>query len=334
MNRTILSVVTIALLVVGFGTANAATTLMEIGRSPFHQPPLTTVDSLKSMVETKSPDVKKGFEKAGKPELYEPFVAQLPAAEVETVEFEKGSYFQWMFFKKKGKGAVRVAKDVTWGNDRPFTGFKFDIDHEEQRYTFAVPLGCGNIALVGVQPVPAPAPAPEPVTPAPVAAIAPTPEPVAEEPAPMAEAAPVSPLRFLADIGYSHQPDPANYIIARIGLEYVINDQFSVLGMIGGAPHVRGSDGESAFLIDVLGEYKFGSRYFIDLGLGGWITDGDSDIPAENSQVDLIAGIGARIFGEPEEFNGSLFIEMRSAFDELDELNDYGRFGAGIRFRF
>jgi hypothetical protein len=84
----------------------------------------------------------------------------------------------------------------------------------------------------------------------------------------------------------------------------------------------------------VLGEYSFGSRYFIDLGLGAWITDGDDDLPTENSQVDLVAGVGARVYGEPEDFNASLFVELRSAFDELDEMDEYGRFGAGVRFRF
>ena len=71
-----------------------------------------------------------------------------------------------------------------------------------------------------------------------------------------------------------------------------------------------------------------------NFGVGGWITDGDDDLPTENSQLDLIAAIGARVYGEPEDFNASVFFEVRSAVDELDGLYDYGRFGLGVRFRF
>ena len=407
MNRIIMSVITVAMLVLGLSTANASTTLMEIGRSPFHQPPLTTVDTLHAMVQDKDQDVKKGFEKAGRPELYEPFVSQLKTTQVQSVDFQKGSWFEWMFFKKKGKGAVRVAKDVTWANEKPFPGFKFDIDHEGNRYTFAVPLGCGNIALMGMFPIPAAAVVPPPVADnqAPrcgmnvssasaqcgeiitVDASGSTDADgtiekmtitfmddqgivvsekvvdgalVADVAMPcdatslkvtltdnngdtsvqdecivaVAATAAASPIRFLADLGFSHQIDPANYIFGRVGLEYKINEQFAILGLIGGAPQVHGRDGESALLIDVLGEYSLGSRYFINLGLGAWITDGDDDLPTENSQLDLVAGVGARVYGEPEDFNASLFIELRSAFDELDEMDEYGRFGAGVRFRF
>lgn len=337
MNRTILSVITVALLALCLSTAHASTTLMEIGRSPFHQPPLTTVDTLQAMVKDQSLDVKKGFEKAGRPELYEPFVTQLPTAKVEIVDFEKGSWFEWMFFKKKGKGVVRVAKDVTWGNEKTFPGFMFDIDYDEQRYTFAIPLGCGNIALMGAKPIPVPSPV---VAPAPVAEPEPAPAPVAD-PEPVAAAGPVSPFGFIADAGYYRQFDPAHYLFGRVGLEYTINDQFSILGLVGGAPKIDGHDGASAFTADLLGEYSFGSRYFVDLGVGGWITDGDdsSDDPnfdprAEDSQFELVAGFGARVYGEPEDFNASLFVEVRSAFDELGQLYDYGRFGVGVRFRF
>jgi len=330
-----MSVITVALLVLGIGTANASTTLMEIGRSPFHQPPLTTVDTLQVMVQAQAQDVKKGFEKAGSPELYEPFVGQLPTTEIEKVDFQKGSWFEWMFFKKKGKGAVRVAKDVTWANEKPFPGFKFDIDHEGQRYTFAVPLGCGNIALMGVKPMPVVVPPPVAVVPAPVVVE----EEPAAAPAPVAAAA--SPIRFIVDAGYYRQFDPAHYLFGRVGLEYKINEQFAVLGLVGGAPKIEGYDGASAFTADLLGEYSFGSRYFVDLGVGGWITDGDdtSDDPnfdprAEDSQFELVAGFGARVYGEPEDFNASLFVEVRSAFDELGQLYDYGRFGVGVRLKF
>lgn len=404
LNRIIMSVITIAVLVLGLSSAHAATTLMEIGRSPFYQPPLTTVDTLLTMVQEKEQDVKKGFELAGYPQLFEPFVSQIGTTPVEQVDFPKGSWFEWMLFKIKGMGDVRVIKDVTWGNDEPFPGFKFDIDHKGNRYTFAVPLGCGNISLMGMKPIPVDAVVAPPVAanqaprcdmnvssvrafcgeiitvdaressdadgtiekmtisfvddqgnvvseevvngtlvadvamPCDASSLKVTltdsdGETSAQDECVVAVTG-VDRVRFIADAGYYRQFDPAHYLFGRVGLEYKINDQFAILGLIGGAPQIDGTDGESALMVDLLGEYSFGSRYFVDLGVGGWITDGDSDNKAEDSQLDLVAGFGARVYGEPEDFNASLFVEVRSAFDELDGLYDYGRFGLGVRFRF
>lgn len=404
----------VAVLVFAVSSADAATRLTQIGRSPFYQPPLTTVDSLRAMVASEQADVKIGFEKAGRPDLYEPFITQINTTEVELIDFQKGAWFEWMFFKKKGVGAVRVAKDVTWVSDNTFPGFQFDIESEGTIYTFVVPLGCGNIALMGDKPAPLPPPEPAPAPPVVVAPVNQAPQcgmtvssvrafcgeiitvdasgsndadgtiekmtiafvddqgqVVSEQVVDGALVADVKMpcgantlkvtlidnegetsaegectaavngvkrTRFLADLGYYRQFDPANYLFGRVGLEYKFTDQFALLGLVGGALHVEGIDGESALLLDLIGEYSFAERFFVDLGIGGWISDedldSDDDPRAEDSQLDLIAGFGARVYGEPEEFNASLFFEMRSAFDELGQLYDYGRFGVGVRFRF
>ncbi|MFW2366747.1 MAG: hypothetical protein ACN4GW_10035 [Desulforhopalus sp.] len=406
MERKITAVITVLLLVGMMSVAQAATTLTQIGRSPFHQPPLTSVDDLHSMVQDKQGEVEKGFSLAGRSDLYKPFMEQLPQAQIDSVEFHKGSTFEWMFYKKKGKGAVRVVKDVTWGSDTPFPGFKFDVDKDGNRYTFAIPNGCGNIALIGMSKIPAVAAAPAPITPPanqpPTCGAVVTPveafcggattvdassstdsdgtitrmsiavvdaqgqvvsEQVVDGGGLVADIAmPCGPntvkvtvtdndgqsstsaectvnvsgssrTRFIADLGYYRQFDPGNYLFGRVGLEYKINEDFSILGMVGGAPQISGTDGESAFIADLLGEYSF-SRYFVDFGVGAWLTDGDDDNDAEDSQLDLIAAFGARIYGEPEDFNASLFVEVRSGIDELDKLYEYGRFGFGVRFRF
>ena len=109
--------------------------------------------------------------------------------------------------------------------------------------------------------------------------------------------------------------------------------KFSVLGMIGGAPVISGDDGANAFTLDVLANYSW-SRVFIAAGIGAWITDGDNDLEGENSQLDLIGDIGARIYGEPDAFNVSLFGEVRAGADELDKMHRYARYGVGLRFRF
>ncbi len=411
MNRKILSVIITGVIFFTLSGAQAATTLMQIGRSPFYQPPLTTADSLIAMVQSQRNAVKKGFEKAGRPELFAPFTSQVGSVQIDTVEFQKGDNFEWMFFKKKGKGAVRVAKDVTWGNDKPFTGFQFDIESEGKVYTFVVPLGCGNIAMMGVKEMVAAPPVDAPPVDAPVV-VAPNKAPecgmtvvpteafcgemisvdatsssdpdgeitrmsiavidaqgqvvsekvieggglagevampcgantirttVTDNDGESATSAACSVnvngmerIGFLADVGYYNMPDPGNYLFGRVGMEYKFTENWGILGMIGGAPHIGGYDGVSAFLIDLLGEYSF-SRYFVNMGVGGWISDGDDDLETEDSQLDFIVGAGARIYGEPEDFNASLFLEVRAAFDEFDDFVDYGRFGFGVRFRF
>ncbi|PIE59111.1 MAG: hypothetical protein CSA32_05740 [Desulfobulbus propionicus] len=283
-------------------------------------PPLNTADDLREMVAEKELDVKKGFELAGSPELADAFISQLPAAQVEKKQYYKGDSFAWMMFKRKGAGKVKVARDVTWGADEPFWGFSFNIDQDKMRYTYCVPLGCGNIALVGVMPVPEP----PVVVPPPVVEETPAPPPVEE----------VNPFRFLLDAGYYAQFDPGSYIFGRIGGEYRISDQYSVLGLIGASPQVGGEDGESAFLVDILGEYKMSSSLFLNIGIGAWLSDGENEVDTEDTQLDIIAALGVQIYDRPDKINASLFIEMRSAPDEFDDLKGLGRFGAGVRFKF
>ncbi|KJS02049.1 MAG: hypothetical protein VR65_06715 [Desulfobulbaceae bacterium BRH_c16a] len=402
LKTKIISFVVMAFLVVSGGIANSATTLMEIGRSPFCVP-LENSDQLIAMVKSRAGEVEKGFELAGRSELYQPFMTQIETTQIQRNEYPKGTRFEWMFFKKKGKGQVRIARDVTWGNEDTFPGYQFDIEHEGTRSTFVVPLGCGNIALLGESRVEEPAPAPVArINQAPTCGMAVSPtkafcgdtitvdarnssDPdgtianmkiavvdktgkvvseksvagdalVSEVAMPCgtntvqvtvtdnegvdatsaqctAEVTGIKRVRLVGDVGYYHQFDPGHYVFGRIGGEYRFTEEWSVLGLVGGAIHYDGLDGDDAFLVDVLGEYKF-SRYFVNLGVGGWITDGDNDLDAEDDDFDMIAAVGARVFGEPEGFNASVFLEVRSAFDEMDQIDEFGRFGAGVRFRF
>ena len=404
MKRKLFSFFIMALLLVSVSVANAATTLTEIGRSPFHKPPLKTQEDLISMVKAKNPEVAKGFALAGRSDLYEAFIDQLTKTKIDLVQFPKGSHFEWMFYKKKGKGTIRIVKDVTWGNDKPFPGFQFTIDKAGARYTFVIPLGCGNVALMGESKVPEVAVAPPPNKPPQCGmTVAPTrtfcgenvtvdartsTDPDGEvakmtvevvdengktvsqkvvegktlmsevavpcgtstvkvtvaddkgleasSPACAAQVTGISRTRFIADLGMFKQFDPATFVFGRVGMEYKFTEQFGVLGLIGTSPKLRGRDGSSAFLLaDVLAEYTFLERYFIDLGVGGWPTDGENvDRKGMDSNLDLIAGFGARIYGEPEKLNASLFAEFRSSFKELDHTEDYGRVGLGVRVRF
>ena len=143
-------------------------------------------------------------------------------------------------------------------------------------------------------------------------------------------------LNILADIGYLHQFDPGHFLFDRVGAECNMSDNISLLGLVGIAPHISGTDGVNAFLFDVLGEYKFG-KSFANLGVGGWVTKGDDDIPMENTDLDLIIALGTRLVGAPSGFNISLLFETRQGLGEIGsihEIRSFGRYGLGLRFRF
>lgn len=429
------------LLLLSVCVAQAASTLTVIGRHPFYQPPLQSVAELQDMMQVMQEDIMIGLEKAGYPELYEPLMQQFPQAEIQNVEYEPGQFFNWMLFKPNGVGEVRAAQDITWGGDAPLSGYEFSIDVGEKRYTFAVPLFCGNIALkeaarIVVVEVPGPVQIKEVEVPGPVQTVVkevkvpqivekevvkevrvpvnvpgPVQTVVKEVKVPVNVPGPVQtvvkevevpkivekevirevevpkivektvvervevpvtrivekpvvqkvevpviqevevpkccppckyPIRFVADLGYWRQSDPADYGFGRLGVEYALHQRLSFLVMAGGASKVDGDDGYNAFIIDFLTQYnmfflRVGEDWrpvFLGFGLGTWMTDGEVGVETEDSDVDIIAQIGTQISGSQDGFNTSLFLEARSALDETDALSEYGRFGIGLRFRF
>ena len=124
--------------------------LSELGNNPFHPTAIESEAEMKAMLVEYKSEVKEGLIKAGQPELYEPLYEQLADAEVERVQYQRGRQFDWMFYRKKGQGRVRIDKDVVWESDEPLNSFLFAIDHEGQRYTMAVPPVCGNLTLAGI----------------------------------------------------------------------------------------------------------------------------------------------------------------------------------------
>jgi hypothetical protein len=194
-----------------------------------------------------------------------------------------------------------------------------------------------------VAPVAAPAPAPAAPKPAPPPA-APAPAPVAPRtaavaapvaapaPAQVAVAPPVPPPVAgrkggpLLDVGLSRQPDPANYVFARIGYEVPLSDKLYLVGLVGGYLRWMGNDGGSAFTVDAMLDYHWMDRFSVGAGAGYWSGNG--------GQVDLVADAGYLLWGSPDGGNTSLFLEARLPVDELDGPNEFGRLGLGLRFRF
>jgi len=133
-------------------------------------------------------------------------------------------------------------------------------------------------------------------------------------------------LPLVFDAGFSRQNDPASYLFARVGYEIPLYDKLSLIGFLGGSFRIGGEDGGSAFIADAMLDYHWWNRLSFGLGAGYWSGDG--------GHVDAIVNIGYLLFGETDRFNGTFFVEGRSAFDEMDKISDQGRWGLGMRFRF
>lgn len=298
--------------------AHAETELKVLGTSPFSQSELKSVDDLRQMVESLRSELKIGFERVGAADLFEGFVTQVNQGDIDTIEVQPGQKMQWMLFRSAK--AVKVITDLVWAGDKPFTAYHLEVDKSGTRYSFIIPVTCGNVALVQASTAPASAPAPAPVA-APQETVTPAPPaspPVAVEP---------YKGHFVADIGAMYMDEPVTYLPVRVGYDYRFSDNFSLLGLVGYAPVIHGKGGidDGAIMADLLGVFRFG-RMFLGAGVGYWHSD-------LSEHGDGIAELGYIIFGEPDEQNVSLFVEGRSAFDEFDHL-EKGRIGAGLRFQF
>ena len=130
----------------------------------------------------------------------------------------------------------------------------------------------------------------------------------------------------VVDVGFAQQFDPATYFFVRMGYEFPLVDKLSLMAFLGGYFRIHGYDGDSAFIADVILDYHWLNRLSFGLGAGYW--------SGNDGQIDLIANLGFLVYGKPDSFNSTLFLEARSEADELGNMRDQGRFGLGLRFRF
>ena len=107
-----------------------------------------TQDVMKMLVTKYATDLKYGFEQAGYPDLYEPFLAQLNAANFSEKAVPVGTVFPWMLFRSKGK--VQVVKDIEWAGKAPLDVYSFTVNKDYKNYEFVMPRPCGNVALLNV----------------------------------------------------------------------------------------------------------------------------------------------------------------------------------------
>ncbi len=385
----------------------AATTLHKLGKSPFHKPSLTSRADLVAMVQAEGAAIEQGFAKAGYPELYTSFTEQVHNAAPEDIEISQGERLEWMLYRKNGQGKVRVAKDVTWAGEHPFTAFRLYLRQNEHRYEIIIPHICGNIALRSITEAAVPPPQPvanqEPqcrmtvsqqplfcgdqitvdasgssdndgsistvtiamvddegktieektITSQPFSGTLTVPcggtyhvetrvtdDQGAETTSPACRQDVSARQRIVpvAAVGFMHLVDPGNFATMRGGLEYWVNDNVSVMGMLGYSIHIDGNQGDDALSADLLGLYHI-DDYYIGGGIGWWNMDDESydryqrEI-LDGSNLDLILQAGKKVYGEDEGFTVSVFAEARAFADSLDELEVGTRFTGGLLFHF
>jgi len=100
---------------------------------------------MKGLFDAHAAEIKQGFDLAGNPELYEPFMEQMKTAEWQDTTIPVGETFPWMLFKSREE--VKVARNIEWAGKEPLTAFIVPIKKDWKQYQFIVPKGCGNIAL-------------------------------------------------------------------------------------------------------------------------------------------------------------------------------------------
>lgn len=107
-----------------------------------HEP---TQATMKGLFDAHAADIKTGFDLAGNPELYEPFMEQMKTADWTDTTLPVGEALPWMLFKSHNE--VKVARNIEWAGKDPLPVFVVPVTKDWKQYEFIIPKGCGNIAL-------------------------------------------------------------------------------------------------------------------------------------------------------------------------------------------
>jgi hypothetical protein len=115
---------------------------------------------MKAMLEKYPDDIKRGFEVAGAPDLYVPFMEQVRQSAYREGELAVGDIMEWMVFRSQGQ--IKVVRDLEWAGGEPLQVYSFTVSEGGNNYEIIMPISCGNISLRrvvgGVQEAPRPAP--------------------------------------------------------------------------------------------------------------------------------------------------------------------------------
>ncbi len=110
-------------------------------------------EMMKAVAEKYADDIRRGFEAAGAPELYPPFMDGLRQAKFTERELAVGTKMVWMIFRSQGQ--IKVVHDLEWAGQEPLPVCAFSVQEGDNRYELVIPKACGNISLERVEAAPA-----------------------------------------------------------------------------------------------------------------------------------------------------------------------------------
>ena len=128
--------------------------LRDVGRYRFIPIKAETPASevMKSMLEKYAGDIERGFDLAGAPGLYLPFMEQVKQSAFSDGELPVGDTMEWMIFRSQGQ--IKVVQDLEWAGGEPLPIYSFAIMKEDRKYEIIMPKSCGNISLRRAVPEP------------------------------------------------------------------------------------------------------------------------------------------------------------------------------------
>ena len=112
-------------------------------------------EMMKTVLENYADDIQRGFDLAGYPDLYLPFIDRIRQSAYTEGELDVGAQMRWMIFRSQGQ--IKVVHDLEWAGQEPLPVYSFSILEGDKKYEFIMPKSCGNISLQQVGSVPAPA---------------------------------------------------------------------------------------------------------------------------------------------------------------------------------
>jgi hypothetical protein len=125
--------------------------LRDIGRYKFIPVKAGTLapEVMKVIAEKYADDIKRGFDLAGYPSLYPPFIDRIRQSAFTERELAVGSKMMWMIFRAQGQ--IQVVQDLEWAGQEPLPVLSFSIQEGDKKYELIMPKACGNIALEKVE---------------------------------------------------------------------------------------------------------------------------------------------------------------------------------------
>jgi hypothetical protein len=131
---------------------------------------------------------------------------------------------------------------------------------------------------------------------------------------------------FVIAPGFLKQWDPAVWVPIQVGYMYKLKEDLALTGLAGPAPLISGCSDRPAFLLDAL-VHKYFNNFFVGGGMGMFHT-------SYKTRADLIIDLGYQLSNQINGPNVSIYLQGRSAVDELDNISELGRGGGGLRVHF